>query len=326
MGSLRCAARAADTAPGRSPRSSRTSARCSSGEEAKGWTRDEVLAWRRAGSSWLAAAACWLERSCVAPASGMPSPASATTAMATSAARPPRRGGRSWSCPRGQQDGRAEQEKADRQHRDLPEPVDAGRDGEGGARRGGSGEERRRRPGRPPDATHARGDDERDEAEEQHHADQPELAERLRVERVRVAHGLARRGVALPPVVEAARADARDRGALERVEGADPHLVAALAGERAQAVHVVHGPRGRRRLEVLPAVGQRSRRRRTSSRRGPGRRGPRPTPGGVAPGARPGVTGRTGAARARLAPACIRAMPTTTTTHDDQQLIALVSG
>ena len=129
----------------RSPRSSRTSARCSSGEDAKGWTRSDVLAWCSAGSSWLAAAACWLERSWVAPASGTPSADESDDREAHERDAPPAARRAVGVVPARREDGRAEQQEADGQDRHLPEPVDAGRDGEGGAGGGGAGQERGRR-------------------------------------------------------------------------------------------------------------------------------------------------------------------------------------
>ncbi len=122
----------------------------------------------------------------------------------------------------------------DRQHWDLPHPVEGRGDEEGDAAR-----QRRRQAARSAPAANqaARAPPARtvaSKADEQRQPDDPELAQGLQVERVGVAHRSRRRRRAGPPVLEGAGAGSgqRTRGVL--VHRGAPQLVAALPGGAAE--------------------------------------------------------------------------------------------
>ena len=94
-------------------------------------------------------------------------------------------------------------------------------------------------------ALNAGAENEQDEADDQREADDPELAQRLEVERVGVAHEAADRALAGPPELEGAGARSRPAARSRSRRRRPPVLVAAVA---AGALEALRCPRSPRRL------------------------------------------------------------------------------
>ena len=212
---VRSRPRAASAAAGRSPSASSTSACCSRGPAASGctfWALRAALSAagsRRRGRPLRSGAPGWSWRA--GSRSRRSPPARRRRRRGAQRHRAGRLAAVPAEAPPAADEDRGEQQHRDREDRDLPHPVEDRGDAEGdeaGERRG----ERGRAPGAGGEQPAGAADEDREqEGGEQGKADDPQLAQRLQVEGVGVAHRFVGVAVARPPEFEGAGAGAGQR-------------------------------------------------------------------------------------------------------------------